>query len=206
MHILGQASPLTSTVQAWNPQLSSAMRTESLGKKTRGFSLSSVIFPGEGRHSWIPFLPGYTNHQLEKQRKKAERTELLRPTNPNSHSFSHSRKGYFLTIPNQGPSDSKASGRRSFRKYTTSVQPTCRYSVISYQVGHQPVPVLPAYKSQLVLIQEREEQETYTPSQVSPELAEAPCVPPMLKCWPHVSSLTPSYLYTEAYHAGLQAL
>ena len=38
------------------------------------------------------------------------------------------------------------------------------------------------HNSQLVSIQEREEHETYTPSQVSPKFAEAPCVPPMLKC------------------------
>ena len=39
-----------------------------------------------------PFPPDHTIHQLEKQREKVERTELIRPTNPNFYSYSQSRK------------------------------------------------------------------------------------------------------------------
>ena len=63
------------------------MRTEFSEKKTRGFMLSSVTFPGVGGHAQAPFLPDHTIHQLEKQREKVERTELTRPTNSNFYTI-----------------------------------------------------------------------------------------------------------------------
>lgn len=63
------------------------MRTEFSEKKTRGFRLSSVTFPGVGGNSQAPFLPDHTIHQLEKQREKVERTELTRPTNSNFYTI-----------------------------------------------------------------------------------------------------------------------
>ena len=63
------------------------MRTEFSEKKTRGFRLSAVTFPGVGGHSQAPFLPDHTIHQLEKQKEKVERTELTRPTNSNFYTI-----------------------------------------------------------------------------------------------------------------------
>ena len=74
------------------------MTSEFLEKNTRGFRLSSVTFPGVGGHSQAPFLPDHTIHQLEKQREKVERTELIRPTNPNFYSYSQSRKHPLLPM------------------------------------------------------------------------------------------------------------
>ena len=56
-----------------------------------------------GRRALLdPFPPWPHQTPIKEQREKVKRKELLR----HSHSFFYSRKGYFLTIPNHGPSNS----------------------------------------------------------------------------------------------------
>lgn len=71
-----QDPPQISVAKAWNPFLSSTMRTKSSGKKIGAFRPSwamclEVSDPNThcGR-PWVHFFPGYTNHQREKWREE----------------------------------------------------------------------------------------------------------------------------------------